>query len=341
MLSPIPKPDKPAWGGPKAGITQSIMIRFLECPFRFYLYAVCGLQEPEPPHENLIWGDILHKGLEHWIQGDSYEVSRNAMHKYMEEEYPVCPASYRHTTSNMLFLYPREELFQQYGEFDTEIVLEKTLPIITYNSRYDVLFRGKTDFVAKSKVMFGDHKCKGVTTPAETQEELMHDLQMNLYGLIMDIENWMYDLIKIPEKQYKFPDRGLNENIAQWITRVFYTHNNPRDLEYGFPIKPQIKRWISQIPHFQSKQDMWYYFNHTTAPIALRMIEYWDLVTDPNFDPNDPKWYGPLFYQSPARLFDPSRTDKFKPHFHGILTEKIDFSDLIPVPDFYAELPNV
>jgi len=339
MISNIPKPDKPAWEGPiKGGITQSILIRFCECPFRFYLYAYCGLKEQEPPHENLVWGDILHKGLEHFIQGDSISVCIQAMKDYQAERYPIVPPSYMHTTANMLAMYPRDRLFATYGEFDTEVDLKAVFPIITHNGRWEVKYRGKTDFVAKNKSVFGDHKCKGRTYPSDTLKELGHDLQMNLYGKIMGIENWIYDLIMIPEEQYKFPDRGLNESPAQWIYRVFYTHSNPRDIEWGFPISKQPTRWITQLPYYQSKEDMDAYFNFTTGPLSLRMLEFWELVNDPNFDPNDPKWYGPAFYQMPARMFDPSRTDKFKPHFHGILTEQIDFSDLVRVHDFYPEL---
>ena len=53
-----------AWKGPlEGGITQSLLTKFLECPYRFYLYAGLGLEQPGEPEPNLIWGDICHKGL--------------------------------------------------------------------------------------------------------------------------------------------------------------------------------------------------------------------------------------------------------------------------------------
>ena len=65
----LPKPDKPAWAGPLVGgLTQSIINRYLDCPFRFYLYAVLGLEDPAPDKANLMWGSICHYGLEQIIK---------------------------------------------------------------------------------------------------------------------------------------------------------------------------------------------------------------------------------------------------------------------------------
>jgi len=332
----IPRPPKPAWSGPfVGGITQSLIIRFLECPFRFYLYAYCGLQETEKLHNNLVWGDTLHKGLEHILEGEPYDVALKHMVDYFVATYKGYAAKTKYTTAHMLKLYPSQETINFWEGIDTEVVLKQ--PIKFDELSTPVLFRGKADMVSKRKDRLGDHKAKGRIYPAETRAELNHDLQMNLYAKLLGIEEWQYDLIQIPEEAYKVPEIRAGESSENWAHRIFYQQAYS---EYNFPIARYPKAWIVQIPHFQPMEEIDAYFNFTIKPIALRMVRWWEHVTDPNFDPNNPACYNDVFYHSPARLFDPSRTDKFKPHFHSIITNQIGYDDLVPVNDFYAELPD-
>ncbi len=333
----IPKPDKPFWSGPyEGGITQSLLIRFCECPFRFYLYAYCGLKEAEESQENLIWGDTFHKGLEHLIRGDSLHDSMCAMYAYFMAEYPTAPSTYIYTCFQMLKLYPLDV----YITWDKpNIITEKHLhkELHLPGIERPVIARGKVDVT--DSVRLCDHKCKGTIYPMETLLELNTDLQMNLYGYILGTEQWQYDLIRIPESKYSgAPDRRGGETPEAYANRLFTSYNYP---DKGYPINNYRFQWISQLPYTQPKHKMEEYYSKTIAPLVRRVCRWWDKVNEPNFDPNSPEYYDEIFYQMPARMFDPSRTDKFKPHFHGILTEQQTYEDLLPVKSFYAELEDI
>lgn len=316
------------WSGPyTGGVTQSLMIRFQECPFRFYLYAYCGLQDPEPPQENLIWGDTFHKGLEHLVKGDSLHNSLHAMYDYHKAEYPLAPSTYIYTCMNMLKIFPIAEYNHwNKSKIITEYKLKSVLDGITYRGKVDV-----TDFERLS-----DHKCKGSIDPMGVADELNTDLQMNLYTHILGCEHWQYDLIRIPESKYSgAPERKPGMSPEGYANHLFKTFNFP---DKGYPIEQYRFLWMSSIPYTQPKHKNKLYYQQTIRPIAQKMERWWKYVNSPGFDPNNPECYNDIFYISPARMFDPSRTDKFKPHFHGILTEKQEFSDLVPVTSFYSEL---
>ena len=54
----------PLWKGPVIdGITQSMIGKFIQCPYRFYLYAILGKVDNKPLPDNLIWGDVTIKVL--------------------------------------------------------------------------------------------------------------------------------------------------------------------------------------------------------------------------------------------------------------------------------------
>lgn len=353
-MAGIIHPPKPAWSGPyEGGITQSLITRFLECPFRFYLYAYCGLEEPKPFDERLIWGDTLHKGLEHYVRGDSLESSQAAMLAYQNEKYPRSPATFQYTTRNMLALYPRHKL-ESWGKILTEQEIDQKINIGKANIHlYDnnctvsipkhyqpVRMRGKVDMLAQDLSRFGDHKGKGknASDPNSVKAELSTDHQMNMYAYAFGcIEEWIYDLILIPEDQPRSPPQRVGETPEAWADRIFFTH---KDITNGFPIKQQPARWINQVPHFQPKQDILDHINFTIKPIMMRICDWWEHVNQPNFDPNNPEYYNAIFYRSPVRLFDPAKTRSFKCNYHSYLTGQSDFSSLTPIKGFYTELSN-
>lgn len=374
----LPIPDKPAWDGPfeeTGGITQSQMTRFCANPFTYYLYAVLGLEEPEALDNRLIWGDTLHKGLEHLIRGDMLESSIQTMKDYRIKNYPGAPRTYDATTSRMLKLYQEVALpnLQTYGTLETErhlkerLTLEWKIPLdmhlvrnfisqnicdpLTFTSSnkqlyrlvdmvYDVWFRGKTDVTNIPTTMLCDHKGKGTlwSSPETVKKELGQDVQMNLYAkLLGGVETWYYDLILIPEEAYRVPQLRQGENPEEYADRLFYTY---RDIMNGFPIAKCWGKWINQVPYFQPKEANDRFFIQTIMPIVLRMINWWNLVTTDIFDPNNNYWYNHIFYKSPIRMFDAARTPKFKCDYHSILIDEQTFEYLKPVKSFYPELEH-
>ena len=329
----IPKPSKPHWSGPfVGGITQSLITRFLECPFRFYLYAYCGFREPEPQQQQLIWGSVMHIGLEHLIRGHTLTESNDMMRHEFHTNYLDAPPSFIHSTCRMLGVYKKTVLPKLQLPAETEIEINELIPIPGVDQL--VRFRGKRDVLNNR---LGDHKCKGRIYAQETLTEISTDLQMNLYDYFSQKEYWFYDLIQIPEFAYRVPDRLASQSPQKWVDYIFDTHSNTMN---GFPITQFPHQHCVHLTHFQPIQETLDYFDKTIIPIVKRIIRWWDHVNDPSFDPNKASCYNDVFYISPLRLFDPSRTDKFKPHFHGLFTGQYGYEALTASAEFYAELSH-
>lgn len=328
-------PPSPAWSGPEVGgITQSLVSTFITCPFQFYLYAYCGLQESKPLEPNLIWGDILHKGLEHRIRGDSLEDSITKMYHYQLKFYPTAPASYRYTTRNMLAVYPIKNL-EKYGPIETEVGIDQ--PHLLHNGR-TIKIRGKIDMLPSNHSMIGDHKGKGkhAASPDAIKAEISEDFQMNFYAHAKgNIENWIYDIIRIPEALPRTPQRKVSQSPEEWANWIFHTYSN---VQFGFPIIKHPGLWTNQIPHFQPAEDIEWYVTTTINPLLEKICVWWDYVTSPGFDPMNPACYNHIFYKAPVRNFNPTSTYSYKCKFHAFLTGKEAFENLIRVPSFYPEL---
>lgn len=328
----IPHPTQPAWSGPSAGISQTILIKFMECPFRFYLYYWCGLKEKEPPHENLVWGSILHNGLEHLIRGDSIHEAITKMYTYYQEVYPNEPDVTIFTCFEMLKLYNKYELHPYNSWERAKLMTEYEFEQPHSTGTYNVLLRGKMDVT--DTIRLCDHKCKGSIYPDEASKELGTDIQMNLYSEVFDTLIWKYDLIRIPINPY-FPERRGGESAAAYADRLFNKEYNSKKF---FPISSFKPQWLNCVPFYQPTNKRKEFFKKTINPWIDKLCRYWDYLQSPGFDPNNLDCYNEIFYVNSARVFDPSRTDKFKPNFHGILTDQIDYDDLVPVDGFYTEL---
>ena len=330
MYQDIPNPDKPMWDGPfKGGVTQSILSTFLQCPFKFYLQYICGLRDPKPPEDNLVFGSIGHVGLEYLILTKDVDTACQEMRYYKDIEYPEEPERYYWACCHFMKLY------------DTSLLPENCDPEIEIDTQYyydidkSVRARGKKDIDAPGFI--GDHKFKGYLEPLNTKLELKHDLQMNFYSACSDYaNNWIYDLFRIPDpEKWGFPAQRAGESQEEWMYRVFYTHRDPKNL---FPISDYKQFWIYQIPYTREKELIGKYNRRTIIPLIKRLVNYWEYVTQPGFDPNDDKWYNEIFYTRPCRFFDPSTTDKFKGNYYEILTEQYDYYELKPIEQFYSEL---
>ena len=324
---------KPVWAGPNAGgITQSLMTRFLECPFRFYLYAILGLEENEPHHPNLIWGDIFHKGLEHLIpKGGTYEAAKAAMIEYGNTEYPRMPSTFIHTTFEMLKLYNKAFL-TSFGVLD-DMVTEQKFSTPDVVGGYKVVYRGKADGHNKSCRYGVEHKCKGKIDPLQSRAESPIDQQILLYSHCLDIRHWTYDIIRIPEAQFMVPQRRPGEPAASYAHRLF---NSQTGQEY--PISKHSYAWLNQFHFDVEKNQIDAFLEMTWRPLVLRLCRWWDHVTSPGFSLVDKQCYNDIFYITPIRHFDPSNTERYKCKYWHLLTGESELESLVPVTSFYSEL---
>jgi hypothetical protein len=329
------------WPGPYSehgGISQSIITKFLECPYRFYLWAGLGLREPEKLHPNLIWGDVFHKGLElilrkgmmrDFSEGDWHEID-DGVEQYLNTQYSQAPDTYLHTIQFMLRLY--DDSFREDKIIETEIKFND--PYLTTLGD-SVIVRGKLDGLSDDHTMMIEHKCKGRVDFQQARKEIPTDLQVNLYALIKEPREVIYDIIAIPEAKFSKPYRKQYQRGRSYALDLIH------DKAHGdFPVAKKRHLWFDQFPTFLTDEGIQEHRQFTLDPIIHRMCRWYDHCTQPDFDPDNPKFYNDIFYRVPIRHFDPSQTEKFKCTYHGLLTGDLDMSDLLPVGHFYPELQD-
>lgn len=324
----------PNWKGPyEGGITQSLIGKFLECPYRFYLYTILGLQEDSEPNDNLVWGDTFHKALElliekpytkdNFTEKDWKEIDE-AIENHLKTRYPLAPGSFRFSIKHMIRLY--DDSYKEDATFKTEQIFS-----FPYK---DVLLRGKVDGISLSSEILVEHKCKG-KLDLDNRAEILQDLQVNMYCLATGAHKVIYDVIRIPDTQWSLPRKKVMEGWAPYMNRLYHTEN------YGdFPISRWKNRWLAQFNETIGSQDLKQYQQFTIDPLIEKVKRWWDHVTQPGFDPDNPSYYNDIFYKTPIRHFDPGKTERFKCSYWNYLTGAIGIDDLIPVEDYYAELQS-
>jgi hypothetical protein len=325
------------WKGPYIdGVTQSMIGKFVQCPYRFYLYAILGLAEDKPLNENLIWGDCYHKGLETLIKTKNLQQAMADTLLYRQDKYPQAPSTYDVSLTRMLL---RFSLNTYGGEWETEVTFRHSYKL---PSGRTIVIRGKKDAIKyqdeeRTKIL-GEHKCKGFVDPVKTAREISQDRQVNLYCYLHDIEWVNYDLILIPESVKYKPARNFNETPQGYMERLF---TGPCG-NYGmFPINTNASQWVHHATYFLPREDQERYWSETLIPDMERMCEWWEYVTQPNFDHTDPKFFNHIFYKVPVRQFDPSLTNSFECDYYPYLLGEIDISELKPIPSLFQELEEL
>ena len=327
------------WLGPEeGGITQSLISKFVQCPFRTYLYAILGLGDGSPLHPNLIWGDVFHKGLENLIRDKNINQAVSAAHDYLEKKYPEAPSTYLTSIKRLLWKF---RLDNYEGDWETEITFE--IPV-TLPSGRTVLLKGKKDGYLASHPdygkILGEHKCKKFINPSQLRKELSHDRQLNFYCYLHGIEWVNYDLIKIPEAQKYLPSRNYNETPTEYIDRLF---TGPCG-SYGgsFPINQNINEWVHQVgPLFFPREEQERYWRQTIYPELERICKFWDWVTQPGFDHENPKFYNDIFYKTPIRQFNGSFTENFECEYYDYLIGDKSIEELPKIPTIFSELEEL
>lgn len=325
------------WKGPAIdGITQSMIQKFCECPFRFYLYAIKGLVDPGELPDNLTWGDSFHKGLELYVRSKDLNESIIGMLEYADNKYPNHSPTWSVSLPRMLRRYKLTTLSDTW---ETEVTFEKHY---TTKANQLVLLRGKMDGVCYNHSVYGkamlEHKCKGRIDPILLADEIKQDLQCNFYMYQHELEWVHYDLILIPEAQKYAPKRNYNESVEEWMERLF---TGPCGNYQIFPIHQYQHYWLHQSAYCIPRDTQQSYWETTIDPLLQRMCRFWEHVNQPDFDPLNQAFYNEFFYKMPVRMFNGSFTEKFKCSYHGFLTGTHDLDDLVSIPSLFSELEEL
>lgn len=326
------------WQGPEVdGITQSLIQKFRQCPYRFYLYSILGLVDDTPLPPNLIWGDVYHKGLEHLIATKDINSSVTKMLEYLNTKYPDAPSTYEVSTKGLL---QRFNLTNYQGEWQTEILFEHPYKL---PSGRIVKLKGKMDGYNTSDPdhgpMLGEHKCKGYIDGPKTKKELVTDLQVNIYCYLHNIEWVNYDLILIPEAVKYKPSKAFNESPQAYMERLILGLCGNYQM---FPVTNYPHLWINNLPPtYLPRSGQKLYWKTTVEPFLQQMCDFYDYVTQPGFDHEDPQNFNTVFYKTPARLFNGSYTENFECDYYKYLIGEQTLEDLVPIQSLFNELEEL
>jgi hypothetical protein len=344
------------WKGPvDGGITQSLLGKYLQDPFSFVLYYGCGLEEPGPVNQNLIWGNEFHLLLEltlpypilynNLTQGYLDDLRKQLI--ALEEGYAHVEANTLHSVMEMMKLY------NDSYKLSYEIETEKQFKFEYHTKNHRVSLMGKIDGIGTDQTPFIpagypfkpdlpvliEHKCKGYHDKQQHRQEIHTDLQLNVYMHAMQVlgqttDQVIYDIIRIPEVQFGCPARNIGERIPYYINRIYNTCTPYRD----YPVSKNKFMWLDQHCFSHPEELVSNYRKVTLDPIIDGLCYMYEYTLSDSFDPFNPDCYNHLFHRRPLRLFDPARTDKFKKDYYHYLTGALPLESLVPVPHLFKEL---
>ena len=332
-----------AWKGPlEGGITQSLIQKFEEDPFCFVLYYGLGLEEAAQENQNLIWGNAFHKGLEvglrnptrfrQFSEADWYEIRaavtedcKNFLHANRTTPYSVM---------NMLPMY--NDGFKVFLPPGRTIATEQQFKIPHHTGKYQVSLMGKKDGIFlddQDRLTLIEHKCKGSHDKVKLRQEIKHDVQVNLYCHASGARRVIYDVILIPEAQWKIPAARITEAPSAYINRIYHTATGD-----NLPISRNAHHWLDQYTFELSDSQIERVFTETINPIIDRICRLYEETQSDSFDPFNPECFSEIYYKRPIRFFDPARTTQFEKSYYQFLTGSITLEHLKPATHLFKEL---
>lgn len=361
------------WKGPlNGGITQSLIQKYLTNPYTFVLYYGLGLEEPEEYNQNLLWGNVMHKGLEIGLASPKpIKEQIDTLRPELIEESKKWPYINTTTVPSVLemlklyndsykqkFLLPgkEESNFSEVVDY-IENVVETPTKFIVKDSNYacvterqfkiphttsggnTISLMGKVDGLAwdyssdTPVLTLIEHKCKGSYDKVLFRAEISYDLQLNIYCKANEVYKVVYDNILIPETQWNCPPRDMMERHEFYIQRLYHRQN------YGsYPVAKKPFLWLDQLSYTMDKNSIDNYFQETVDPICDQICELYDYCSQPSFDPLNRLCFNKTFFKRPLRLFDPAKTDKFKTSYWNFLAGQLPFEGLKPTQELFKEL---
>lgn len=334
MNRKLPHIKDPLWKGPSVdGVTQSLITKYLQDPYEFYIYAIIGLRHPESYDENLIWGEAFHVGLEHLLRDKNLNKAKmlackreRELHKETGIKVPYID----HTLPRMLEIY-NPGLFDN-TNINTEIKLKRT----TKYKGCEFIFRGKGDVAGEKQKeedwldILGDHKAKGKYLDySALLKETPHNLQVNLYCWMAEVYTFIYDVIRVPLTPWPTPKKGLKEKPQDYMDNIFKWKSHGE----FYPIERNKRHWFYQWDITKTKDQVEKYMLDTVLPITYQMQRWFDHVIE-----KGPESFNDLHYKKPVRLFDPAYTKNYKSEFYDYRVGDLELEEYNKAELIFGEL---
>lgn len=304
---------EPVWKGPyEDGLTQSLIAKWINCPHRFWLYAICGAKEETGFNLPIVYGDAFHNALE------AYAMGRNPATKAGER--------IKDTFHKEALAYPREtdkigywskicyDQFLAYADvwaeedatFDSFMEEQSFCEEYTLPDGRKIKQRGKWDMGIVSKGdrtrtrYLKEHKIKGEIDAYNLTRTLAQNFQVMYYlpplYAKMDREGSprpqgvLYNVIQRPlagrkhsivqkkGRKVKNKKTGVLELKGAETTSMFQSRlaglykQHPDDFFY---------RWKVSI----SEEEVERFRIETLDPLLTQMCNWWDSIQGDPFDP--------------------------------------------------------
>jgi hypothetical protein len=284
-----------------------------------YLRYILGIEENQDLNANHRWGSGYHIGIQRklerqkrWDYHVSLEIQNSNFNLY-----------------NILKMVDNYDDKKLTG--DPEVEFSETF---TYRG-VDYKINGMIDVLGSDYIV--DHKGKGREINVDqVRDELTEDLQMNVYVWASQKFKVYYNVCHIPERMWFTPNlhHMTDEQASEFL---FEDHNNRM---HHFPIKQHWNYWNPVIPKTFSPYQNDFYMETTVGPIIQRIDKWYDHVTQPEFNIEDPKFYNDLFYKIPVRNFDPALTPEYKTNFYLYHIHQEPLSYYPKAKHVFNELPS-
>lgn len=327
----------PRGDGPNDGTTFSLLSKFLECPRRFGLKVIAGVEEDEGFKEGLEYGNVWHLAEEYAGKPADW---RGPVRQYYQKLVKQYPNDLKLINKVMYGFAAQFPPYLEYYKKKQEIE-QKRIPIMEEESFrlpfkvFDdqIVMRGKLDLVfgipskKNTLIYIQENKTKGDIDPVAIPATLFANLQTMIYA------NAVVELIKT--QPHRFPP---NPKFAGVIFNVIRRPASGRP-----PCGPKRGKgesdsdfWrrtsldIQKRPHFYFYRwrtdllpsDISWFNRQTLHPILYRLLLWFDSRANPDkFSPKELRIARAFDFQYPWGMWSPL-AQGFKGSYFTYLTSE-------------------
>jgi len=333
------KRKEPLWKGPEAaGITQSLLSRFLVCRERFRLLVVEGLVPKEGFNHRLEYGTMWHLCEEEFAEHGDCEFS--LLKEYVQSLAKKYPTDVEHIEKWYQVCKTQFPIYVNYWKNHKDV--KNRTPLLqeqTFSVPYElpsgrvVTLRGmwdSVDLIGKGKragIYLQENKTKGDIDEKKITQQLSFDLQTMFYLIALDEARNQPDEAYVAD-EWQTPIRGVRYNVVRRplsggrhsITKHKPTKKNPQGetnqqfyKRLGERIAEDSEFFFMRLQVEVSKSDVEKFKTRCLNPVLEQLCDWWEWVVegeDP-FDHRCRHWQFPYGVYNPLTEGRSSDLDEY------------------------------